>query len=52
MKMIGFTQSSYPVFYAPPMRITKLFWFSNSRAKEKLIFQVSQYFMISFTEKL
>ena len=30
-------------FYAPPMRTTKLFWFSNSRAKEGLIFQVSQY---------
>ena len=37
----------YPVIlsglWGPPMRITKLFWFSNSRAKVGLLFQVSKY---------
>ena len=49
--MIGFTQSSYPALYCPPMRITKLFWFSNSRAKGGTYFSSIPIFMFSFTGK-
>ncbi len=42
--MIGFTQSSYPAFLQPSDEdYKKLFWFSNSRAKVGLLFQVSKY---------